>query len=202
MEFQELGDAELCKTVAQDLTNGKIVGWHQGRFEMGPRALGNRSILADPRNPEMKDVLNRRVKFREPFRPFAPAVLREKVSEWFEIDQPDPFMTIAPKAKPHAKSRIPSGIHEDGTARIQTVDRTTNPRYYSVIEEFEKLTGVPIVLNTSFNRQEPIVASPAEAISCFLRTDMDVLVLGNCYSCDHNQKSVERAAQRFELQPA
>ncbi len=202
MEFKELGDAELCRTVAQDIANGKIVGWHQGRFEMGPRALGNRSILADPRNPKMKDTLNRRVKFREAFRPFAPAVLRERVSEWFEIDQPDPFMTIAPMAKPHAKSQIPSGVHEDGTARIQTVDRTANPRYYAVIEEFEKLTGVPIVLNTSFNRQEPIVASPAEAISCFLRTDMDVLVLGNCYTCDHNQQSVERASQRFELQTA
>ena len=202
MEFHEMSDGELCQKVAKDIADGKIVGWYQGRFEMGPRALGNRSILADPRNPEMKDILNRRVKFREPFRPFAPAVLRERVSEWFEIDQPDPFMTIAPMVRREKRSQIPSGVHQDGTGRIQTVERSTNPRYYGVIEEFEKLTGVPIVLNTSFNRQEPIVASPAEAISCFLRTDMDVLVLGNCYSRDHNAKSVERASQRFQLQAA
>ncbi|MCP4900768.1 MAG: carbamoyltransferase [bacterium] len=197
MEFHELNDQELFRQVARDLADGKIVGWYQGRFEMGPRALGNRSILADPRNPEMKDILNRRVKFREPFRPFAPAVLCEEASNWFGLEQADPFMTIAPYVRREKRSLIPSGVHEDGTARIQTVDRTTNPRYYGVIEEFGRLTGVPIVLNTSFNRQEPIVASPEEAISCFLRTDMDVLVLGNYYSRDHNAASVERASQRF-----
>ncbi len=199
--FVELTDQELFRRTAEDLANGKIVGWYQGRFEMGPRALGNRSILADPRRAEMKDILNRRVKHRESFRPFAPAVLREKVSEWFEIEQADPFMTIAPQVRSDQRERIPSGVHEDGTARIQTVDRTTNPRYYGVIKAFGEITGVPIVLNTSFNRQEPIVASPEEAISCFLRTDMDVLVLGNCYCADHNSQSVLRAQNRFALTP-
>ncbi len=189
----------MARRVAEDLASGKIVGWFQGRFEMGPRALGNRSILADPRRAEMKDILNRRVKHRESFRPFAPAVLAERASQWFEIDQPDPFMTIAPKVRSEKADLIPAGVHADGTARIQTIDDHANPRYYAVIREFEKLTGVPIVLNTSFNRHEPIVARPEEAISCYLRTDMDVLVLGNCYCADHNGHSVEQALRRFEL---
>lgn len=197
MDFETLEEQDLIRRVANDLAGGKIVGWFQGRFEMGPRALGNRSILADPRREDMKDILNRRVKHREPFRPFAPAILRERVSDWFNIDQADPFMTIAPKVRPEKAALIPSGVHADQTARIQTVDREGNPRYYAVIEAFEKLTGVPIVLNTSFNRQEPIVARPQEAISCFLRTDMDVLVMGNCYSADHNDRSVGKAEERF-----
>ena len=198
MSFETLDEDELALRVADDLAGGKIVGWFQGRFEMGPRALGNRSILADPRRADMKDILNRRVKHRESFRPFAPAILRERVSEWFEINQADPFMTIAPTVREEKARLIPSAVHADQTARIQTVDRAANPRYYAVIEAFENRTGIPIVLNTSFNRREPIVARPQEAISCFLRTDMDVLVLGNCYSADHNDRAVQRAADRFE----
>jgi carbamoyltransferase len=197
LSFEALEEEDLIRRVACDLAAGKIVGWFQGRFEMGPRALGNRSILADPRRKEMKDILNRRVKHREPFRPFAPAILRERAGEWFHIEQADPFMTIAPSVRKEKAHLIPSGVHKDQTARVQTVERNTNPRYYALIEAFEKLTGVPIVLNTSFNRQEPIVARPQEAISCFLRTDMDVLVLGNCYSADHNDQSVRQATSRF-----
>jgi carbamoyltransferase len=197
MEFTRLPEDEMLQRVAADLAEGRIVGWFQGRFEMGPRALGNRSILADPRRADMKDTLNRRVKHRESFRPFAPAVLLERVHEWFEIDQADPFMTIAPRVRREKAHIIPAGVHADKTGRIQTVEREANPRYWGVIREFEKLTGVPIVLNTSFNRQEPIVATPEQAISCFLRTDMDVLVLGNYYTRDHNQKSVDLATQRF-----
>lgn len=198
LDFETLEDDELARRVAEDLTLGKIVGWFQGRFEMGPRALGNRSILADPRRPEMKEILNCRVKHREWFRPFAPAILAERVSDWFEIGQPVPFMTMAPKVRADKAGIIPAAIHADGTGRIQTIEREANPRYHAVIREFEKRTGVPIVLNTSFNRQEPIVARPEEAISCFLRTGMDVLVLDNCYSADRNHASVERAEQQFE----
>jgi len=129
----------------------------------------------------MKDQLNAKVKRREPFRPFAPAVLVERVSEFFEIDQSDPFMTIAPRVRADKVHLIPAALHVDGTARIQTVDQATNPRFYGLIEEFAKLTKIPLILNTSFNRQEPIVARPEEAISCYLRTDMDVLVLGDFY---------------------
>ena len=152
------------------LADGKIVGWFQGRFEMGPRALGNRSILADPRRADMRDILNNKVKQREPFRPFAPAVLLERAHEFFEIDQPDPFMTLAPRVRPDKRNVIPAAVHVDGTGRIQTVERSANPRYYGLIEEFGQLTGVPVLLNTSFNRKEPIVASPEDAIACYLRT--------------------------------
>jgi carbamoyltransferase len=202
MRNEYLPDEELQRRVATDLANGKIVAWFQGRFEIGPRALGNRSILADPRRAEMKDILNRRVKHREPFRPFAPAVLRERISEWFQFDRADPFMTMAPKVVPDKEAIIPAAIHADHTGRIQTVDAEANPRYHGVIREFERITGVPIVLNTSFNRQEPIVASPEQAISCFLRTDMDVLVMGNYYSTDRNSQATRKAADAFEVQLA
>src|SRR5207247_26244 len=135
----------------------------QGRFEMGPRALGNRSILADPRRPDMRDVLNAKVKRREWFRPFAPAVLLESSREFFELDQPDPFMTLAPRVRTDKRAVIPAAVHVDGTGRVQTVERSANPRYYGLIEEFGRLTGVPVLLNTSFNRREPIVARPEEA---------------------------------------
>ena len=197
LQYERFEEDELLPKVAADIADGKIIAWFQGRFEIGPRALGNRSILADPRRVEMKDILNRRVKHREPFRPFAPAVLQERVNDWFQFDAPDPFMTMAPKVQPGKASLIPSAVHADGTGRIQTVDEFANPRYYGVIREFEKRTGVPIVLNTSFNRQEPIVASPEQAISCFLRTDMDVLVLGNYYSRDHNSDAVKLATTAF-----
>jgi carbamoyltransferase len=182
LSYQRLSEEDLIALVAQSIAQDRIVGWFQGRFEMGPRALGNRSILADARNPLMKDQLNARIKQREAFRPFAPVVLAERAAEFFEIDQPDPFMTMAPKVRPHKAHLIPAAVHVDGTARIQTVDRATNARYYGLIEEFGRLTGIPIILNTSFNHREPIVASPVDAVSCYLRTDMDVLVLGNFVS--------------------
>jgi carbamoyltransferase len=194
---ERMAEPELIERAARDLADGRIVGWFQGRFEMGPRALGNRSILADPRRESMKDVINARIKHREPFRPFAPAVLLERACELFEIAQPDPFMTLAPRVRPEKRHLIPAAVHVDGTGRIQTVERSANPRYYGVIEAFGRLTGVPVLLNTSFNRQEPIVANPAEAISCFLRTDMDVLVLGDYYVTDRNAAAVDKARAGF-----
>lgn len=197
LEAERLPEATLMPRVAADLADGKIVGWFQGRFEMGPRALGNRSILADPRKASMRDVINAKIKQRESFRPFAPAVLIEHAAEYFFIDQPDPFMTMAPCIRPDKAHLIPAAVHADGTGRIQTVERSANPRYYGIIEAFGKLTGVPVLLNTSFNRQEPIVATPAEAISCFLRTGMDVLVLGNYYVADRNSAAIGKATASF-----
>ena len=182
--YRRMSESALLGQVAQDLADGRIVGWMQGRFEMGPRALGNRSILADPRRADMRDLLNDKVKKRESFRPFAPAVLLERAGEFFEIDQPDPFMTLAPRVRPDKRAAIPAAVHVDGTGRIQTVTRSSNPRYYGLIEAFGRLTGVPVLLNTSFNRHEPIVASPQDAIRCFLATRMDVLVLGDFYTTD------------------
>lgn len=197
--YEEMQEGDLIARVAKDLAANKIVGWYQGRFEMGPRALGNRSILASPLSLEIKEIINTRVKYREPFRPFAPAVLQEYASEYFEVSQPDPFMTLAPRVRPDKVATIPAAVHVDGTGRIQTVDRAANPRYYGVIEAFMKLTGVPVLLNTSFNKQEPIVARPQEAISCFLRTQMDVLVLGNCYATQRDPAAVARAEQAFKV---
>jgi len=171
----------LCKKTAKSIEEGKIVGWFQGRTEWGPRALGNRSILVDPRRKEMKDILNARIKRREWFRPFAPSILEEHVSEWFEVSYPVPFMEKVYKIKAQKREFIPAVTHIDGTGRLQTVSKTMNPLYYDLISEFHKLTGVPIVLNTSFNENEPIVNTPSEAIECFLRTRMDVLVVGNFY---------------------
>ena len=182
-----------------DLAEDKIVGWFQGRYEMGPRALGNRSILASPLKAEIRDTINRRIKYREPFRPFSPAVLEERADEFFEMMQPDPFMTLAPRAKPEKAGLIPAAIHIDGTARVQTVSRSTNPRYHGVIEAFGKLTGVPVIINTSFNKQEPIVARPEEAVSCFLRTDMDVLVIGDFYTTDRPAAAMEKARADFRV---
>jgi carbamoyltransferase len=199
MAYQQLDEGELVQRVAQDLAAGKIVGWFQGRYEMGPRALGNRSILASPLKAEIRDTINRRIKYREPFRPFSPAVLEERAHEFFELGQPDPFMTLAPRVKPEKADVIPAAVHVDGTARVQTVSRGSNPRYYDVIEAFGRLTGVPIVINTSFNKQEPIVARPEEAVSCFLRTDMDVLVLGDFYTTDRPQAGMERARREFQV---
>ena len=174
-----LSDDELMRQTAQHLADGKIVGWYQGRQEWGPRALGNRSILVDPRRAEMKDILNQRIKHREIFRPFAPSILEEATGEYFERSHPSPFMNLAYTVRPEKRSIIPAPTHVDGTGRLQTVSRETNPRYWALIKEFEKLTGVPVLLNTSFNDNEPIVLTPKEAIDCFLRTRMDVLVLGN-----------------------
>ena len=175
----ELPDGELFRSTAAIIAEGKILGWYQGRAEWGPRALGNRSIVADPRRPEMKEILNRRIKHREIFRPFAPSILAEKTGEWFEKSHPSPFMNLAYSVLPEKRDKIPAPTHVDGTGRLQTVTREANPRYYALIHEFERQTGVPVVLNTSFNDNEPIVCRPEEALDCYLRTQMDALVLGN-----------------------
>ena len=175
----ELSDDELFRRTAAIIADGKILGWFQGRAEWGPRALGNRSIVADPRRPEMKDTLNRRIKHREIFRPFAPSILAERTGEWFAKSYPSPFMSLAYSVQPDRRDKIPAPTHVDGTGRLQTVTREANPRYHALIREFEKQTGVPVVLNTSFNDNEPIVCKPEEALDCFQRTQMDALVLGN-----------------------
>ncbi|HEX3543378.1 MAG TPA: carbamoyltransferase [Candidatus Acidoferrum sp.] len=175
----ELPEPDLMRNTAQIIADGKILGWFQGRAEWGPRALGNRSIVADPRRPEMKEILNRRIKHREIFRPFAPSILAESTSDYFEKSHPSPFMTLAYSVRPAQRDKIPAPTHVDGTGRLQTVTREANPRYWQLIKAFENLTGVPVVLNTSFNDNEPIVCRPEEAIDCFLRTQMDALVLGD-----------------------
>jgi carbamoyltransferase len=175
----ELPEPELLGRTAAIIADGKILGWFQGRAEWGPRALGNRSIVADPRRPEMKEILNRRIKHREIFRPFAPSILSESTGDWFEKSHPSPFMTLAYAVRPEQRDKIPAPTHVDGTGRLQTVTREANPRYHALISAFRDLTGVPVVLNTSFNDNEPIVCRPEEALDCFLRTQMDALVLGD-----------------------
>ncbi len=178
--IDEVGsELHLCKKVAQYIANGKVVGWFQGRMEWGPRALGNRSILGDPRRSDMKDILNLKIKRRESFRPFAPSILRECVSEWFETEDDVPFMMQVFKIKDEKSSLIPAVTHVDRSGRLQTVTVETNSRYYNLIQAFKEITGVPIILNTSFNENEPVVCTPQEALNCFLRTKMDVLVLGD-----------------------
>jgi carbamoyltransferase len=172
-------EEQLCRATAARIADGKVVGWFQGRMEWGPRALGNRSIVVDPRRADMKDLLNSRIKRREPFRPFAPSILLECVGDYFEETHPSPFMLMAYKVKPEKRSVIPAPTHVDGTGRLQTVGRDENPRYWKLIKAFENLTGVPVLLNTSFNENEPVVCNPDEAINCFLRTKMDVLAIGN-----------------------
>jgi carbamoyltransferase len=179
VQIDEMDEAALLRATARHIADGKIVGWFQGRVEWGPRALGQRSILADPRRPEMKDVLNRRIKHRESFRPFAPSILEEATGEFFESAHPSPFMTFAFPVRPEKRSVIPAPTHVDGTARLQTVSRTANPLYWKLLRAFGDLTGVPAVLNTSFNDNEPIVCRPEEALDCFRRTQMDALVMGN-----------------------
>lgn len=197
--FKSLNDEELNNFISDKLINGNVVGWFQGRMEFGPRALGNRSIIADPRNSEMQKKLNLKIKFRESFRPFAPAVLEENISEWFEFDQPTPYMLmVAPVKKSKLKntnqdsklfgidllnqvrSDIPAVTHIDNSARIQSVSRLTNPKLYDLIESFKNKTKTPVLINTSFNiRGEPIVCTPEDAFRCFMGTDMDILVLEN-----------------------
>lgn len=172
-------ESDLCKRTATAIAAGKVIGWFQGRMEWGPRALGNRSIIADPRRQNMKDILNLKIKRRESFRPFAPSILRESVPEWFETDDDVPFMMQVFQIRPEQRKKIPAVTHVDGSGRLQTVSRETNPRYYQLIESFRDITGVPMVLNTSFNENEPVVCRPEEALDCFLRTRMDVLVLGD-----------------------
>jgi carbamoyltransferase len=178
-QVNELAEDPLLQATARYIADGKIVGWYQGAVEWGPRALGNRSILADPRRAEMKDILNRRIKHREIFRPFAPSIMEEATGEFFEQTHPSPFMTFAYPVKPAKRAQIPAPTHVDGTARLQTVSKTANPLYWRLLRAVGDLTGVPAVLNTSFNDNEPIVCRPEEAIDCFRRTQMDVLVIGN-----------------------
>jgi carbamoyltransferase len=172
-------EARLADETAEAIAGGAVVGWYQGRSEWGPRALGNRSILADPRRADMKDILNLKIKRRESFRPFAPSILEERTGEWFTLDYPDPFMIKVYPIRPEKRPLVPAVTHADGTGRLQTVSRRTNPRYWQLIRAFEERTGVPMVVNTSFNENEPIVNTPAEALDCFLRTRMDRLVLGD-----------------------
>jgi len=174
-------EEDLVQRTAQAIADGKVVGWFQGRMEWGPRALGNRSILADPRRADMKDILNAKIKRRESFRPFAPSILREAVSEWFEQDDDVPFMMEVFQIRAQKRSFIPAVTHVDGSGRLQTVHKETNPRYHRLIEIFRELTGIPMVLNTSFNENEPVVCYPEEALDCFLRTEMDVLALGGFF---------------------
>jgi carbamoyltransferase len=177
---EQFGDENaLCRRTAAAIADGLVIGWFQGRMEWGPRALGNRSILGDPRRADMKDILNLKIKRRESFRPFAPSILREAVPEWFEQDGDVPFMMQVFQIRAEQRARIPAVTHVDGSGRLQTVSRDSNPRYYKLIEAFGEQTGVPMVLNTSFNENEPVVCQPEEALDCFLRTKMDVLVLGD-----------------------
>jgi carbamoyltransferase len=178
-KYVTLSDAELVKRTAELLSESNVIGWFQGRMEFGPRALGGRSILADPRDAKMRDTLNMKIKFREGFRPFAPSVLMDKASEWFEIDCDSPYMLLVAQVR-EGKRTIPSVTHVDNSARLQTVTRDEAPLYYDLIREFEKITGVPILINTSFNvRGEPIVCTPQDAYLCFMRTNMDYLVVGH-----------------------
>lgn len=180
LPYERWTDRQLIGRAARDIADGLVVGWFQGRMEFGPRALGNRSIVVDPRRADMKDILNARIKKREPFRPFAPSILEERVADYFEQTHPAPAMLMVYQIKPERRAEIPAVTHVDGSGRLQSVARELNPRYYDLISEFDKMTGVPVVLNTSFNENEPIVCTPRDAIECFRKTRMDVLYLGNC----------------------
>jgi carbamoyltransferase len=169
---------DLCRWTAERIAEGKVVGWFQGRMEWGARALGSRSILADPRRPDMREVINTKIKLREKFRPFAPSIAEEALDDYFVGAVPDPYMVQVYPVRPEKRAVIPAVTHVDGSGRLQTVSRQTNPLYWQLLRAFEKRTGVPVLLNTSFNENEPIVHRPAEALACFLRTGMDVLVLG------------------------
>jgi carbamoyltransferase len=169
-----------ARDAARMIADGKIVAWFQGRMEFGPRALGNRSLLADPRRPEMRDILNQKVKHREDFRPFAPSVMAEHADDWFETgghSASHEFMLFAPRVKPDRRDRIPAIVHQDGTARVQLVSRKSNPRFHELISAFHARTGVPVVINTSFNDSEPIVCTPMDAIVTFRKSGIDALVM-------------------------
>jgi len=220
--FQRLQEAELLEACAQDLAQGKALGWFQGRMEFGPRALGNRSILGDPRSPGMQKTLNLKVKYRESFRPFAPSVLRHRVSDWFELDRESPYMLlVADVVKSRRRemtpqerslfgidklnvprSDIPAVTHVDYSARVQTVDQATNPRYFALLSSFERKTGCPVLVNTSFNvRGEPIVCTPQDAFRCFMGTELDTLAIGNCYlrKADQDAALKQNYETAFEL---
>jgi len=214
-------DKMLART-ARALADGQAVGWFQGRMEFGPRALGNRSILGDPRDPEMQKKLNLKIKYRESFRPFAPSVLREHVAEWFEMDVDSPYMLlVAPVLEKHrrvmtddeqklfgidklnvVRSSIPAVTHVDYSARVQTVHRETNPLYYDLISRFHALTGCPVLVNTSFNvRSEPIVCTPEDAFRCFMGTEIDILAAGNCYLLKSEQDPASKVNYQHKFDP-
>jgi len=220
--FEVMNDADLIARSAEDLSQGKAMGWFQGRMEFGPRALGNRSILGDARSPSMQKTLNLKVKYRESFRPFAPSVLRERVSDWFEMNTDSPYMLLVADVVGRRRremtsdekrlfgidklnvprSDMPAVTHVDYSARIQTVHQDTNPRYYALLSEFERRTGCPVLVNTSFNvRGEPIVCTPEDAFRCFMGTDLDVLAVGNCYLRKPEQNSAlkQNYESAFEL---
>ncbi len=220
--FEVLSDERLIDTCARALAEGQALGWHQGRMEFGPRALGGRSILGDARSPTMQKVLNLKVKYRESFRPFAPAVLREDVAEWFELDGDSPYMLLVADVREDKRiamteaqqrlfgieklnvprSTIPAVTHVDYSARIQTVHRETNPRFYALISRFKALTGCPVIVNTSFNiRGEPIVESPEDAFRCFMGTELDALAVGNCFlrKPDQDPSLKQDYTAQFEL---
>ena len=205
LPFEKLSDADLIETVSGLLEGENVIGWFQGRMEYGPRSLGNRSIIADARNKANWQKVNLKIKFRESFRPFAPTVLEEKVSEWFDLDRESPYMLLVADTLPAKRDQIPAVTHVDGSARIQTIRRDQNPRYYDLIKAFETKTGCPVIINTSFNvRGEPIVESPRDAVNCFLHTHMDYLVMGNCVlrkdkMPEHVQRDTEAYLKQFAL---
>jgi len=196
LEYRKLERQTLLDSVANQIAAGNVVGWFQGRMEWGPRALGNRSIVAHPGLPDMKDVLNARIKHREWFRPFAPSILAEYQHEYFEHDHPSPFMLHVYKIRPEKRAELCAVNHVDDTGRLQTVAREENPMYYDLISAFHHKTGIPVILNTSFNENEPIVCTPEEAIDCFRRTRMDVLAIGNFVSIKpgSDAESVQQSA--------
>jgi carbamoyltransferase len=192
--IERIGDEEdLCDRTAAAIADGLVVGWFQGRMEWGPRALGNRSIVCDPRRSDMKDILNHKIKRRESFRPFAPSIQREHVADWFETDDDVPFMLQVYQIRAERRPEIPAVTHVNGSGRLQTVTREQNPRYWLLIEAFRERTGVPTILNTSFNENEPVVCKPREAIDCFLRTKMDLLVLGGWMVARETTSGAEEA---------
>jgi len=178
MATKQVKSDDICRDTAKVLAEGNVIGWFQGGSEFGPRALGHRSIIGDPRKPEMKDILNSRVKHRQPFRPFAPIVLAERADEIFEGKGDSPYMLMAKNVYPAWRDKIPAIVHVDGTARVQTVTEASSPRLYRLLKEFEKLTGVPVLINTSFNvKGEPIVETPKDAMECFLTTGIHYLAI-------------------------
>jgi carbamoyltransferase len=183
LAYQRFEGQALLQRAADHLNSGHVTGWYQGRSEWGPRALGNRSILAHPGWPGMKELINAKIKRREAFRPFAPSILAEAVPDYFEQTVESPFMMHVVKIRPEKRAALSAVCHEDGTGRLQTVSRAQNPMYHDLIKTFAARSGTPVVLNTSFNENEPVVDTPAQALACFLRTDMDVLVLGSFITC-------------------
>jgi carbamoyltransferase len=219
-QFTVLADDALINDTATGLSEGKSIGWFQGRMEFGPRALGNRSILGDARSPSMQKTLNQRIKFRESFRPFAPSVLREDVADWFDLDTDSPYMMLVAGVKDSrrkemtddekdkfgidklnvTRSEIPAVTHVDYSARVQTVHRQTNPRYHALISRFKEISGCPVIVNTSFNiRDEPIVASPEDAWRCFMGTELEILVIGNCFLRKEDQNPALKFAYEGEF---